>query len=295
MENVYKIKVRTNPDPNWLYPSERRYSASTVLGLGVVHLALALTALLLACLTLAASQRLSIEDQEVTNSGIEESKMTEPNNQNASLEENAHLHCDSVLNLTLAPCIMCLGALAAGLTALLAWKRWYIDQNIKWFFIMSIFSSLTASVCLIAIAITMAMASEALHIMDTFSTKNHHAPSLKLVVAVNVFIASVLEFTWSILSSKIAYKGMINDYPDDIVISKQGGRKQISTVRKGNCKGKLMPPDILNHFPFGGVFSKYFPNKKENEYLPKEESHSEYQERVHKFLASQNSMTESIR
>ena len=53
MEEIYVVKVRTDPDPARLYPSERRYSALTVGGLGAVHLLLAATSLLLGCLGLA--------------------------------------------------------------------------------------------------------------------------------------------------------------------------------------------------------------------------------------------------
>jgi hypothetical protein len=47
------VKVRTEPDPARLYPSERRYSALTVGGLGAVHLLLAATSLLLGGLGMA--------------------------------------------------------------------------------------------------------------------------------------------------------------------------------------------------------------------------------------------------
>jgi len=53
MEEIYVVKVRTEPDPARLYPSERRYSALTVGGLGAVHLLLAATSLLLGGLGMA--------------------------------------------------------------------------------------------------------------------------------------------------------------------------------------------------------------------------------------------------
>jgi len=53
MEEIYVVKVRTEPDAARLYPSERRYSALTVGGLGAVHLLLAATSLLLGGLGLA--------------------------------------------------------------------------------------------------------------------------------------------------------------------------------------------------------------------------------------------------
>nr|CAD7441721.1 unnamed protein product [Timema bartmani] len=55
MEEVYVVKVRSQPSPARLFPSERRYSASTVGGLGAVHLLLAATCLLLGALDFLAA------------------------------------------------------------------------------------------------------------------------------------------------------------------------------------------------------------------------------------------------
>ncbi|XP_053995490.1 uncharacterized protein LOC128885456 [Hylaeus anthracinus] len=53
MENVYVIKVKTKPALSSLYPSERRYSASTVGGLSFVHFGLGALSLLLGSLALS--------------------------------------------------------------------------------------------------------------------------------------------------------------------------------------------------------------------------------------------------
>lgn len=53
MKDVYVIKVKTRPPLSSLYPSERRYSASTVGGLSLVHFGLSILAFLLG--TLAGS------------------------------------------------------------------------------------------------------------------------------------------------------------------------------------------------------------------------------------------------
>ncbi|XP_046416661.1 uncharacterized protein LOC124177840 [Neodiprion fabricii] len=50
MKDVYVIKVKTRPPLSSLYPSERRYSASTVGGLALVHLGLGLLGMLLGVL-----------------------------------------------------------------------------------------------------------------------------------------------------------------------------------------------------------------------------------------------------
>jgi len=52
-ENVYVIKVKTKPPLSSLYPSERRYSASTVGGLSLVHFGLGALSLLLGILAVS--------------------------------------------------------------------------------------------------------------------------------------------------------------------------------------------------------------------------------------------------
>lgn len=326
MENVYKIKVKTNPSPLSVYPSERRYSASTVLGLGVVHLALALTTLLLASLTLTTSKQAIVStgflqtENEFTNNETDERNQTaeevfqtfsvtttsEPLEilDLTSTIETLELS-DTLLsrtkrdlkssqyytNISIAPCIMTLGSLLAGVSALLAWKRWYIDNNIKWFFISSCVSVLTSLVCLLLTAFTVSAAGDfhsAQFSYDFPTDQPTKPPNFSLVVAVNILIAAASEVIWSVLSAKIAYRGMISGYPEDIVISKSGGRTEVYTVRKGNKKSKMIPPDIINHFPNSGKLAKYLPKKENSGNLPKEESSKEYRERVDRFLTTQN-------
>lgn len=324
MENIYKIKIKSNPPCLGLYPSERRYSASTVQGLGVVHLLLAATALLWACLSLTTNKHHHIYAAENTTdtSNVEESVslavetfqttpvpeepskdlptefvtenqdfMVHEDDKNSTIPSRARRSTEDSYNqyatLSIGPCVMTLGSLCAGLAALLAWKRWYIDNNIKWFFIMSCVSAVTSTVCLLLTALTVTSVGEfdSLQFSYEFEENRAKKPSFSLVLAVNILIASVSEVIWSVLSAKIAYRGMINDYPEDIVISRSRGRIEVNTVHKGNKKARIIPPDILNHFPASKKLAKYFP-KKETGNLPKEESNMEYQERVHKFLSS---------
>lgn len=305
MENIYKIRVKTSPSPLSVYPSERRYSASTVLGLGVVHLALATTTLLLASLTLTTSKAVLVstplaEDQPEP---VQETNETLPVEATTVELEIEDLDSTSVgsrrkrdinrrhyyTNLAVAPCVMTVGSLLAGVSALLAWKRWYIDNNIKWFFVSACASALTSLVCLLLTAFTVSAAGEFDGAQFSYDFPNGPSkpPNFSLVVAVNILIASAIEVIWSTLSAKVAYGGMVSDYPEDIVISKSGGRTEVYTVRKGNKKTKIIPPDILNHFPNAGKLAKYLP-KKEAGNLPKEESSKEYRERVNKFLTAQN-------
>lgn len=379
MEDIYTIKVRTNPDPRDLYPSERRYSASTVLGLSVVHLALAITALLLASLSLShnnpliqnnltsTANGLPVRYQNFTNFNTQDTNTSNHGTKNSSRrsvdrdfrnDDVAYLDEDSeapegdippedgvmknppedtfilqdntfdmedlytpLISLILSPCFMALGALLSGTAGVLAWKRWYIDHNIKWFFFMSSISTITSLTCLTITALTLGIVTEQQNHATTFSnglqngnafifsfsdnnvfvdrlqqsshnnmpeikpaqTNNKTTPNIRMVIAINLLIASVLEFIWSVLSTRISWKGMRNSYPDDIILSR--GKMETNTTHKGNKKHKLIAPDILNHHPKKKKFAKYFP-KKQDDFLPKLESNKEYRERVDKFLSS---------
>lgn len=316
MENIYKIKIRTNPDTSSSYPSERRYSASTVLGLGVVHLFLATTALLLAILSLLSPMKttdLSVDNQttiikeiNITNLQQQQNADLESLSQVMLIENSSTVHeelnntvpdKDSYnfsVSVTIAPCLMSLGALCAGLSALLAWKRWYIDNNITWCFFMSLLSTIT-SVISVILTLTTIVTIHGLHQQLTrdsyqmydFSSKS---PNIRFVLTVNVLIASILELIWSLLSTRFAYVGLNNKYPEDIVISRHRGKMMVSTVQKGSKKLRITPPDILNHFPDAKKLAKYFPSIRDNNgSLPNCESNAEYQERVRKFLSSNSS------
>ncbi|PNF28685.1 hypothetical protein B7P43_G07889 [Cryptotermes secundus] len=124
MEEIYVVKVRTEPDPARLYPSERRYSALTVGGLGAVHLLLAATSLLLGGLGLA-------------------------------------LQSDSCWTGRYGGGLwLGLAAAAAGAAGILAWRRWYVDNNIRWFFICSTVAATTSLLCLVITAAVLAAIQE---------------------------------------------------------------------------------------------------------------------------------------
>ncbi|PSN47653.1 hypothetical protein C0J52_13292 [Blattella germanica] len=124
MEEIYVVKVRTEPDPSRLYPSERRYSALTVGGLGAVHLLLGATSLLLGCLGLA-------------------------------LQSDACWTGRYGGGLWLG-----IAAVTAGAAGILAWRRWYVDNNIRWFFISSTVAATTSLLCLIITAAALAAIQE---------------------------------------------------------------------------------------------------------------------------------------
>ncbi|XP_063230172.1 uncharacterized protein LOC134535145 [Bacillus rossius redtenbacheri] len=181
MEEVYVVKVRSKPCASRLYPSERRYSASTVGGLGAVHLLLALTCLLLGALHLLA------------------------------LPGPAPGY-GAVLGLGAASAL-------AGLAGLLAWRRWYVDNNIRWFFISSCVAGLSALLSVALTAATLAVLVESRELGTAANSTVTQAPvpgdrsEARSVVAINIMVASTLELVWAVLSARIAWKGMRNLYP----------------------------------------------------------------------------------
>jgi hypothetical protein len=148
---------------------------------------------------------------------------------------------------------------------------------------------------------------------------------VRTVVAINILVASALELAWSLLSASIAWKGMKNCYPHENVSnncertieglerslpSPQPPSNDTYTSNKGQRKtdGMFRKPDIIsNHRHYHRGNSVHF-NAEQNKnginklnvintvserintepYLPMEESTMEYQERVHRFLASNN-------
>lgn len=82
---------------------------------------------------------------------------------------------------------------------------------------------------------------------------------------------------------------MKNNYPDDMVITKGGGKVEVKTVFKGNIKNGTLPVDILEQIPKS---KKWNLNKKENDSLPKAESNFEYQQRVNNFITSSTEVSE---
>lgn len=357
MEDIYTIKVKTRPDPRGLYPSERRYSASTVCGLAWVHVALAATSFLLACLALVSPgthQNVTYLNLNLTlDLPTPEYGVNEENNNTAPAQSVA----DSCISLVISPCLLSLGASLCGIAAILASTRWYVDQNITWLFLTSIFSTFLSTIafCMIAVWIGtvndsplqfaefykdkvpfegdfegdgqefLSIDNSTLYYLvkvpvDSFQhindTSYQHISSNRLLtkrmLSINILIAAFLELIWSLLSVRVAWRGMRMHYPEDENLEHRGGnRTEVVTKIKGNNtkhlprNTKILPPkpDLINHYPKNSKIKKIFltqnadggfflqtknPNMvapKENvlEFAPKE-SNSEYRERMFNFL-----------
>lgn len=316
MEDVYTIKVKTKPDTRNLYPSERRYSASTVSGLAWVHIALAATSFLLACLALVNPN----SDITNTNNSTEDF--------NATLTNATEITDDkqrSNIILVLAPTLLTIFGLAAGVASILASVRWYIDRNIKFLFAMSVLSTLVSFVSFVLVTVWFITTTEA-NITDFYKdmpfqdvivvkhtdvinkNESHMVISLnnteenshtftKRVLSINILIAAFLEIVWSILSVKISYKGMKNNYREDN--ERRGNCISVVTKIKGNDtrkipRNKLLPPkpDLIEHYPSkkikriilaqedNGFYLKNQNNKAKNT----ETSSEIYKERMMSFL-----------
>lgn len=309
MEDVYTIKVKTKPDTRNLYPSERRYSASTVSGLAWVHIALAATSFLLACLA-------------VVNPNGENNIKTD-NTTNILNETNNNFYI-----LVLAPTLLTIFALAAGIASIFASIKWYIDRNITWLFIMSILSTIIAFVSFIMILVWLVTSEDNLSefykdkipfkdiiiikhsdiidrneshfIIPKNSTEVKEEDSkvfTKKVLSINILIASFIELLWSILSIKIAYKGMKNNYKE--IDNRRGNCISVVTTIKGNNtkkkprNGKLSKPDLIDNYPnrkIKKIFlaqndNGFYMKNQNNKLKPNTETSSEfYKERMMNFL-----------
>lgn len=318
MEDVYTIKVKTKPDTRNLYPSERRYSASTVSGLAWVHIALAATSFLLACLALVNP---GVEVRTFHNDSATNSEDINQNgsfngliqNENASSEfkydgtqinsndsnyESSNSSGTTVFNghksdsnyfLVLAPALIAIFGLAAGVVSILASVRWYIDHNITWLFIISCLSTIVSLSSFIMIAVWFVTTSKGditefykdklpfqdyvvvKHSDIIIKNESHMVIALnpvvddddndtsnlftKRVLSINILIAAFLELLWSILSVKISYKGMRNTYKEDT--ERRGNCISVVTKIKGNDARKFprnsnigpAKPDLIENYP----------------------------------------------
>lgn len=318
MEDVYTIKVKTKPDTRNVYPSERRYSASTVSGLAWVHIALAATSFLLACLAIISPQKL----EEPSNETVFNNESFDNN----VISNSTSVESDNNYLLVLAPSLITLFGLAAGVTSILASVKWYVDHNITWLFIMSTLSTLVSFSSFIMIAVwflttegeamaefykdkepfkdyiivkhTDVIEKNSSHMIISLNKEENSKLFTKSVLSINILIAAFLEFLWSILSMKISYKGMRNNYKDDN--ERRGNCISVVTTVKGNNAKKLprnikiLPPkpDLIEHYPNrkikriylaqddSGFYLKNHNNKNKNT----ETSSEFYKERMINFL-----------
>ncbi|KAK9504059.1 hypothetical protein O3M35_010494 [Rhynocoris fuscipes] len=235
MEEIYTVHIKCRPDPAHSYPSERAYSSSTVGGLATTHI---IVAILVIILTSAA-------------------------------------YCTR--NIWLGEFIsgtsLVSGAFLCGLTGILACKRWYIDRNIRWFFVASIISTICSITSLSLMIFFLIKPTFNQHsLMLYFLNRNNYTNELEinttnntdeiylekydigdvsdmksgryerdidehvryqLEIYVHLFLAALVELILSMLSVKIGWKGVKN--------SCENG----SSTGTLNSTAKPIRPDIL--------------------------------------------------
>lgn len=275
MERVFTIRTRSNRNPRSQYPSERRYSASIVTGLSMVYFQLCLYSIVMGSLIIHKINNTNNE------TNIELARKIEN-----ILDSEAQFY-SNIPGLTCVGCfLMCIGFFSAFISGIFAWKKWYIDHNITFFFLANTLSMITSSLSLTISLVTL-LNFELDDLNTAFKVQIY---PITLGLALNIFILSFIGVVWSILASKVAYRGMRTRYPDDINYAVGGRRIEVNVIKKGNLKINIYPPDIISHFPANDKLAKYLPKKdtSNTSNLPKLESNTEYQQRVNNFLAGEN-------
>ncbi|XP_043218968.1 uncharacterized protein LOC122380158 [Amphibalanus amphitrite] len=177
MEEIFVIRLRSPPATTAVPPSEQKYSAETVLGLGGVHLVLAALALLFGALALA-------------------------------LEPDAQ-------RLGAAGWIWALFAVT-GTSGALAGRRWYENAHIRWFCVLSAASAAGAAQ-LAALTVTglverqLALderrrAAAADPFTAPLSAEHERRQSLSAASA-NLLVTALLELGWSVVTACVAWRG----------------------------------------------------------------------------------------
>lgn len=286
MERVFKIKTTSNRNPRSQYPSERRYSASIVTGLSVVYFQLCLYSVLMGSLI--------VHKMNTDNYVLSEEACNNITNVDNSTDETTFEKIQESFRTkdgyyTKIPALICsgcflmsIGFFCSFITGIFAWRHWYLDHNITFFFLANTLSTLTSSLSLTISLIT--FLSFELEDFNSISLKRFYPITMSLTL--NILVLSFIGVIWSILATKVSYKGMKTNYPDDMNFSFGGRHVEVNTVKKGNININIYPPDIISHFPASDKLAKYLP-KKDSTNLPKAESNIEYQQRVNMFLSGE--------
>lgn len=344
MENVYVIKVKTKPALSSLYPSERRYSASTVGGLALVHFGLGALSLLLGTLALSVQGAiLSIVCLVPFVAGLLAWRRWYID-RNITIFFSANLFSLLAAILCLVATILDIAAVAETNNGSL-WSMEKILRSSSDPFAVDNNNNVTALVeetttkiekyvnesdratlayddlkgessILYERSMPISGANE-LEKESENKSKDGLAPldgdkvlsfwrkdrigessQTETLLTVNVLVASLLEVFWSLLSAKIALRGMMNRFPDIDYGNNNvtdADSKRVASTGHGKRKHPPPPrPDILDHdrgltdsalnIDSMSSVQTALPS---NPALPLPESSREFRERVERFLANQ--------
>lgn len=157
-------------------PSEQRYSANLVLGLGIVHIVLGFLCILFALLAIFTG------------------------------EEEANQFAAGAWT---GPIFV-----ACGLLGILAHTRWYVKWQIWLFLLASVVSTAAAVTCIFLTAsgihLTKAQVWQNLQMQVNtpyITNVNPHEAKKSFVVTSNLIVTAILELLWSLVSSYVALQG----------------------------------------------------------------------------------------
>ncbi|XP_014484685.1 PREDICTED: uncharacterized protein LOC106749577 [Dinoponera quadriceps] len=353
-ENVYIIKVKTKPPLSSLYPSERRYSASTVGGLSLVHFGLGALSLLLGTLALSLQGPiLSVACLVPFVTGLLAWRRW-------YIDRNIAIFFYGSL-FSLVAAILCLVVtifdVAAASTGTTGRSLWPLEEifdaprysphplekpandtranDIASLFKDNLFNTTDDRGFLkidgngatsseldefdlharnggyndLKAGATFTLVEKAIVSKEIFQNEGaanvtqgspvglkregtlwrsqyENSSHAKVLLTLNVLVASLLEVFWSLLSAKIAFRGMMNRLPENSN-AVAGSKTTRSQLQKR--KPPAPRPDILDHDRrlsetlqgFTGLQCLAGPR------LPLPESNREFQERVERFLANQ--------
>lgn len=241
-KKILKLKITNVPDARNALPSERRYSASLVLGFSVMFLVLFILSSTVGGLiihkiivhgnmvteqTAAASNDLTMQQQHDRELELRILKDLHPYN----------IHYEiNMPSLLCAGCfIMALGHLVSSIAGFLAWKRWFIDKYITFFCLLSGFSIFTSAFCLL-LNIVM------LFFMTSYDSK-HPYPPIGRPLSCFVFILSIVSIAWSVVAAKIAFRGMKNHYPDGALSPNVSA---VNTICRQSMDENVVPSQLFN-------------------------------------------------
>ncbi|XP_046403863.1 uncharacterized protein LOC124169322 [Ischnura elegans] len=186
-EAIYVVRVVSRGGAGeGTLPSERRYSATTVGGIALVHFALSATLMLLFALHAAftpPADEAKAEDYE------------------AELSQLATL---SSYSWAVASFCILLGPTVTGI---LSWKRWYVESNLRRFLAASgvALVAAVASTALTSAAIILIPKPRGGHVVDAGAERN---AAMLSSIALNAAVASALEVLACLASLKVAWSGI---------------------------------------------------------------------------------------
>lgn len=273
-KKILKLKIKSVPDAKNALPSERRYSASLVLGFSVIFLILSVLSDTVGGVIIhkiMQHDQLIEEQLNVSMDGNDSKSQHEQELQERISRDTKGFPIHYQINMPTLVCagcfIMALGLTLSSIAGLFAWKRWFIDNHITFFFLFACFSILTSTISLV-LNLVMVFYSSSIR-------SEEFCPPIGRSLAFFVLALSVIGIVWSSLASKIGFRGMKNCYPEEF-----GTSSVVNTIYSKNGNN-VVPPDVIKQFGYVGADGKLVKYLEKNG-LPVEESHSD--ERVEKFV-----------